>query len=181
MPSRRRTPVLLALALAALLALCAAPAVAGASPAAQAAAGRCPRRAARARGCRRAARGRRGAARRGVAPAPFTPLFSEDRRLVVLVTLRSSPGKPPQQYVDVRWGSVQVTCSSGPRTALLATSALLRGSSFASDVTEPSGARKHLRGRFTSSTRAVGEVRVTFADLRGGTCDSGLLRFTVST
>ncbi len=170
----RRIPVLLALALAALLALPAVVAVAAdASPAAQAARRSCPRRArGRARRCRRSAA-------RGVAPAPFMPLFGEDGRLTVLVTLRSTPGKPPQQVVDVRWGSVPMTCPSGPRTVLVATSAPLRGSAFASDVVDPSGARRHLRGRFVSSTRAVGEVRVSFADPRGGgVCDTGTLEFT---
>jgi hypothetical protein len=173
MPSRR-TPALLALALAAaLVAPPAAPAAADASPAAQAAARRCPRRAARARACRS---GRRRA--RGIVPIAFMPLFSADRRLTVIVTLRTKPGRAPQQFVDVRWGSVPMTCPSGPRTVLVAASALLRGSSFASDTTDPSGARRQLRGRFTSSTRAVGEVRVSFADPRGGgNCDTGLLRF----
>jgi hypothetical protein len=172
----RRTPALL-VALAALLALPAMPAVAAdASPTAQATARRCARRGARASRCRR---GRGRARARGVAPVAFMPLFGDGGRLTVIVTLRSRPGRAPQQFVDVRWGSVPMACPSGPRTILVAASALLRGSSFASDVVDPSGARRHLRGRFVSSTRAVGEVRVTFADPRGGgTCDTGMLRFS---
>lgn len=109
----------------------------------------------------------------------FVPLFGDGSRLTVIVTLRAAPGRVPKQYVDVRWASVTMTCPSGPRTVLVVASAELRGSSFASDVTDPSGARRHLRGRFVSSTRAVGEVRVSFADPRGGgTCDTGLLQFS---
>jgi hypothetical protein len=170
----RRARTLIVLALAALVALptLALAGSAPASPSAQVAKRRC----ARAR-CRRS--GRRGSS--GGVPRPFNPLFNADRSLRVLVSFQQERGGKPRQVVDFRAGNVPVTCTtSGAQRVLLIMIVPLRGSSFADDQTDSSGGRKHLSGRFVSATKAVGEFKLSYPDLRGGTCNSDTMQFTAT-
>jgi hypothetical protein len=172
-PRSRRARTLVVLALAALVALPTL-VLAGSAPASPTA--QVAKRCARGR-CRRS--GRRGAS--GGIPRPFDPLFNADRSLRVLVSFQQDRGGKPRQVVDFRAGNVPMTCTtSGAQRALLIVIVPLRGSSFADDQTDSSGGRKHVNGRFVSATKAVGEFRVNYPDLRGGTCDSGTVQFTAT-
>ena len=99
----------------------------------------------------------------------------------MLVSFQQERGGKPRQVVDFRAGSIPVTCTtSRAQRTLLIVVVPLRGSSFGDDQTDSSGGRKHLSGHFVSATKAVGEYRLIYPDLRGGTCDSGTVQFTAT-
>jgi hypothetical protein len=109
-------------------------------------------------------------------PAAGTTLMSADQRLrLTVVAGRASNGKP-RKFVDVEW-DLGVTCTNGPALAHLRARATVRGNAFSSTV-NAGGTSQRITGRFKSVHKASGTGQLSFPAPGGGTCRTGVQRFT---
>jgi hypothetical protein len=109
-------------------------------------------------------------------PAVGTTLTSADQRLrLTVVAGRARSGKAVK-FVNVEW-DLDVTCTNGPALAHLRARATVRGNAFAG-IVNAAGTRQRITGRFVSVHKATGKGQLTFPTPGGGSCSSGVQRFT---
>lgn len=109
-------------------------------------------------------------------PAAGTTLTSADQRLrLTVVAGRARNGKATKS-VNVEW-DLDVTCTNGPALAHLRARAKVRGNAFSSTV-NAGGTKQRISGRFKSVHKATGTGELTFPTPDGGSCRTGVVRFT---
>jgi hypothetical protein len=109
-------------------------------------------------------------------PPVGTTLVSADQKARLTVVADRTAGKRAKAVV-LAW-SLTARCPAGPSLVQLRARAAVRGNAFASTV-DGAGVKQRLTGRFASRRKASGTVQLSFPDQRGGTCDTGVQRFSV--
>jgi len=118
------------------------------------------------------------ARRRSKVPATGTTLTSADQRLRLTVVAGRLRNGKAAKFVDVEW-DLDVTCTNGPALAHLRARAKIRGNAFNSTV-NAAGTNQKITGRFRSVHKATGTGELTFPTPDGGTCRSGVVKFTAT-
>jgi len=118
------------------------------------------------------------AARRRVSkvPAAGTTLTSADQRLRLTVVAGRARNGKPAKFVNVEW-DLDVTCTNGPALAHLRARAKVRGNAFASTV-NAAGTKQQIIGHFKNVHKATGTGQLSFPTPDGGSCRTGVQRFT---
>jgi hypothetical protein len=109
-------------------------------------------------------------------PAAGTTLTSADQRLRLTVVAGRARNGKPAKFVNVEW-DLDVTCTNGPALAHLRARAKVRGNAFSSTV-NAAGTSQRITGRFRSVHKASGTGQLSFPTPDGGTCRTGVQRFT---
>jgi len=120
-----------------------------------------------------------GPSRRGPSKVPpvGTTLVSADQKARLTVILdRSARGKRAKAVI-LDW-SMSARCPAGASAVEMRVRGAIRGNAFASTINAPTF-KQRFTGRFASTHKALGSLRVRFPDGRGGTCDTGTQRFVV--
>jgi len=109
-------------------------------------------------------------------PAAGATLTSADQRLRLTVVAGRARNGKPAKFVNVEW-DLDVTCTNGPALAHLRARAKVRGNAFNSTV-NAAGTKQQITGRFKSVHKATGTGQLSFPTPDGGTCRTGVQRFT---
>jgi hypothetical protein len=109
-------------------------------------------------------------------PAAGTTLTSADQRLRLTVVAGRARNGKPLRFVNVEW-DLDVTCTNGPALAHLRARAKVRGNAFSSTVNS-AGTSQRITGRFKSVHKASGTGQLSFPIPNGGSCRTGVQRFT---
>lgn len=109
-------------------------------------------------------------------PAAGTTLTSTDQRLRLTVVAGRARNGKPAKFINVEW-DLDVTCTNGPALAHLRARAKVRGNAFNSTV-NAGGTNQRITGRFKSVHKATGTGQLSFPTPGGGTCRTGVQRFT---
>ncbi|HEX7292823.1 MAG TPA: hypothetical protein VF250_17005 [Conexibacter sp.] len=119
------------------------------------------------------------AARRRASKVPRagTTLTSGDQRVRLTVVAGRARNGKRVKFVNVEW-DLDVTCTNGPALAHLRARAPVRGNAFTRTV-NAGGTKQRITGRFTSVHKATGDGELTFPTPDGGSCRTGVERFTV--
>jgi len=118
------------------------------------------------------------AARRRASKVPRAgvTLTSADQRLRLTVVAGRARNGKAVKFVNVEW-DLDVTCTNGPALAHLRARAKVRGNAFTSTV-NAAGTKQQITGRFRSVHTATGTGQLSFPTPDGGSCRTGVQRFT---
>lgn len=119
------------------------------------------------------------AARRRTSKVPRAgvTLTSADQRLRLTVVAGRARNGKAARFVNVEW-DLDVTCTNGPALAHLRARAKVRGNAFTSTVNAAAGTKQQITGHFKSVHKASGTGQLSFPIPNGGSCRTGVQRFT---